>query len=130
MEGFDCTTAARAIAEYTEELSNWYVRLNRRRFWDGDRAALETLRFCLGETAKMLAPFRRSSPTRSTRTCSSARRPGSTASWRVDERAPGLDPPLRLPEVDEALIEEQLGKGMDAVRRTIELGRAAARRRR
>ena len=57
MEGFDCTTAARAIADYTDELSNWYVRLNRRRFWDGDLAALETLRFCLGETAKLLAPF-------------------------------------------------------------------------
>ena len=57
MEGFDCTAAARAIADYTEELSNWYVRLNRRRFWEGNFAALETLRFCLGETAKMLAPF-------------------------------------------------------------------------
>ena len=57
MNGFDCTAAARAIADYTEELSNWYVRLSRRRFWDGDIAALETLRFCLGETAKMLAPF-------------------------------------------------------------------------
>jgi isoleucyl-tRNA synthetase len=57
MDGFDCTAAARAIADYTEELSNWYVRLNRRRFWEGDRAAIETLRFCLGETAKMLAPF-------------------------------------------------------------------------
>ena len=32
---FDCTAAARAIAGYTEELSNWYVRLSRRRFWDG-----------------------------------------------------------------------------------------------
>ena len=57
MDAFDCTAAARAIADYTEELSNWYVRLNRRRFWDGDLAALETLRFCLGETAKLLAPF-------------------------------------------------------------------------
>ena len=32
--------AGRAIADYVEELSNWYVRLSRRRFWDGDRAAL------------------------------------------------------------------------------------------
>ena len=39
MDGFDCTQAARAIADYTEELSNWYVRLSRRRFWDGDKAA-------------------------------------------------------------------------------------------
>src|SRR5262249_22116699 len=32
MDEFDCTTAGRAIAEYVEELSNWYVRLSRRRF--------------------------------------------------------------------------------------------------
>ena len=48
---------ARAIAEFVEELSNWYVRLSRRRFWDGDRAAFATLRQCLLETAKLLAPF-------------------------------------------------------------------------
>src|SRR5262249_28899917 len=57
MDGFDCTTAARAIADYIEELSNWYVRLTRRRFWDGNVVALETLRYCLGEAAKLLAPF-------------------------------------------------------------------------
>ena len=57
MDDFDCTTAGRAIAEFVEELSNWYVRLSRRRFWDGDRAAFATLRTCLLETTKMLAPF-------------------------------------------------------------------------
>ena len=57
MDDFDCTAAGRAIAEYVEELSNWYVRLSRRRFWDGDRAAFATLRHCLLETAALLAPF-------------------------------------------------------------------------
>ncbi len=57
MDEFDCTTAGRAIAEYVEELSNWYVRLSRRRFWEGDRAAFATLRHCLLETAALLAPF-------------------------------------------------------------------------
>ncbi len=57
MDDFDCTTAGRAIAEYVEELSNWYVRLSRRRFWEGDRAAFATLRHCLLETAALLAPF-------------------------------------------------------------------------
>ncbi len=57
MDEFDCTAAGRAIAEYVEELSNWYVRLSRRRFWDGDRAAFATLRHCLLETAALLAPF-------------------------------------------------------------------------
>ena len=57
MDAFDCTAAGRAIAEYVEELSNWYVRLSRRRFWEGDRAAFATLRHCLLETAALLAPF-------------------------------------------------------------------------
>ena len=57
MDDFDCTTAGRAIAAYVDELSNWYVRLKRRRFWDGDRAAFATLRHCLIEVSKLLAPF-------------------------------------------------------------------------
>ena len=57
MDAFDCTAAGRAIAEYVEELSNWYVRLSRRRFWEGDRAAFATLRHCLLEAAALLAPF-------------------------------------------------------------------------
>ena len=56
MDGFDCTDAGRAIAAFVEELSNWYVRLSRRRFWDGDPAAFATLRHCLVEVAKLLAP--------------------------------------------------------------------------
>ena len=47
MDAFDCTAAGRTIAEYVDELSNWYVRLSRRRFWEGDRAAFATLRHCL-----------------------------------------------------------------------------------
>ena len=57
MDAFDCTSAGRAIADYVDELSNWYVRLSRRRFWEGDRAAFATLRHCLLETAELLAPF-------------------------------------------------------------------------
>ena len=47
----------RAIAELLDELSNWYVRRSRRRFWDGDAAAFRTLRTCLLTLAKLLAPF-------------------------------------------------------------------------
>jgi isoleucyl-tRNA synthetase len=57
MDDFDCTTAGKAIADYVEDLSNWYVRLSRRRFWEGDRAAFATLRHCLLETVALLAPF-------------------------------------------------------------------------
>src|SRR5262245_59723392 len=57
MEAFDCTTAGLAISDYVDELSNWYVRLSRRRFWEGDRDAFATLRRCLLDVSKLLAPF-------------------------------------------------------------------------
>jgi len=57
LEAYDATGAGRAIAELVEELSNWYVRRSRRRFWDGDPAAFGTLRTVLLAVAKLLAPF-------------------------------------------------------------------------
>ncbi|MFI5010264.1 MAG: class I tRNA ligase family protein, partial [Solirubrobacterales bacterium] len=54
---YDATTAGRAIAVLVDELSNWYVRRSRRRFWDGEAAAFTTLRTCLLTVAKLLAPF-------------------------------------------------------------------------
>jgi isoleucyl-tRNA synthetase len=57
LDAYDATSAGRAIAAYVEDLSNWYVRRSRRRFWDGDSAALATLRTALITLAKLLAPF-------------------------------------------------------------------------
>jgi isoleucyl-tRNA synthetase len=57
LDAYDATAAGRAIAELVDELSNWYVRRSRRRFWDGDPAAFRTLRSCLLNIAKLLAPF-------------------------------------------------------------------------
>ncbi len=57
MDEFDATSAGRAIAEFVDELSNWYVRRSRRRFWEGDPAAFATLRECLLTVSKLLAPF-------------------------------------------------------------------------
>jgi isoleucyl-tRNA synthetase len=57
LDAYDATTAGRAIAELVDEVSNWYVRRSRRRFWDGDPAAFATLRTCLVTIAKLLAPF-------------------------------------------------------------------------
>ena len=37
LDAYDATTAGRAIAAFVDDLSNWYVRRSRRRFWDGDR---------------------------------------------------------------------------------------------
>jgi isoleucyl-tRNA synthetase len=57
LDGFDATAGGRAIAEFLDELSNWYVRRTRRRFWDGDAAAFSTLWTVLTTVAKLLAPF-------------------------------------------------------------------------
>jgi isoleucyl-tRNA synthetase len=57
LDAYDATSGGRAIAELVEDLSNWYVRRSRRRFWDGDALAFQTLRTCLLTVAKLLAPF-------------------------------------------------------------------------
>jgi isoleucyl-tRNA synthetase len=57
LDEFDATGAGRAIQSFVEELSNWYVRRSRRRFWDGDLAAFQTLQRCLITLAQLLAPF-------------------------------------------------------------------------
>ena len=57
MEDYDATRAGQAIAAYVDELSNWYVRRSRRRFWDGDPAAFGTLKHALVEVTKLVAPF-------------------------------------------------------------------------
>ena len=57
LDDFDATTGGRAIQSFVDELSNWYVRRSRRRFWEGDPAAFATLRECLVTVARLLAPF-------------------------------------------------------------------------
>ncbi|HEX2097406.1 MAG TPA: isoleucine--tRNA ligase [Solirubrobacterales bacterium] len=118
MDGFDCTAAGREIAAFVEELSNWYVRLSRRRFWDGDRAAFATLRHCLLETAAMLAPF----------TPFLADEIHVNLAGGAEERIGELPDSVHLrdfPEPDTALADPELEAAMEAVRLTVELGRAA-----
>jgi isoleucyl-tRNA synthetase len=57
LDAYDTTTGGRAIAAFVDELSNWYVRRSRRRFWDGDASAFATLRECLVTVVALLAPF-------------------------------------------------------------------------
>jgi isoleucyl-tRNA synthetase len=118
MDDFDCTAAGRAISEYVEELSNWYVRLSRRRFWEGDRAAFATLRHCLLETVALLAPF---TPFLADEIHL------NLAGGEAEEAGEGRDSVhLRdFPEVDPALADPELEQAMEAVRLTVELGRAA-----
>jgi isoleucyl-tRNA synthetase len=111
LDEFDATASGRAIAAYVDELSNWYVRLSRRRFWEGDRAALTTLRHCLVEVSKLLAPFI-----------------PFVADEIHDNLAASEPDSVHLadyPQADEALSDPELEAGMDAARRAVELGRAA-----
>lgn len=63
LEGYDPTRAGRLIESFVnDDLSNWYVRLNRKRFWGKEMStdklsAYQTLYTCLETVAKLLAPF-------------------------------------------------------------------------
>ena len=63
MDGYDITKAARAVSDFTiDQLSNWYVRRSRRRFWKGEMAkdkisAYQTLYECLITVLKLMSPF-------------------------------------------------------------------------
>jgi isoleucyl-tRNA synthetase len=118
LDDFDSTLSGQAIAAYVEELSNWYVRLSRRRFWEGDRNAFATLRHCLVETAKLLAPF---VPFLADEIY--CKLVGGDAGEFGD--APDSVHLCDFPKPDPALVDDELEAGMEAVRRTIELGRAA-----
>lgn len=61
LEEYEPTKAARGIESFVEELSNWYVRRNRRRFWKEGKsldktAAYQTLYECLASLAKIISP--------------------------------------------------------------------------
>jgi isoleucyl-tRNA synthetase len=108
MEDYDTTFAGRAIAEFVDDLSNWYVRLSRRRFWDGDTAAFAVLHECLVTVAKLLAPLT----------------PFVTDA--IYENLDGSEPSVHMcdfPEPGER--DRQLEWDMQVVRDAVELGRAA-----
>jgi isoleucyl-tRNA synthetase len=118
MDDYDCTLAGRAITAYVEDLSNWYVRLSRRRFWEGDRDAFATLRHCLLSVATLLAPF--------TPFIADEIHANLVAGETGDfGEVPDSIHLLDYPEVDASLRDANLETGMDAVRRAVELGRAA-----
>jgi isoleucyl-tRNA synthetase len=122
LDAYDTTSAGRSIATFVDDLSNWYVRRSRRRFWrpsasDGDGAATDdtldaylTLHESLVTVAKLLAPF---------------------TPFVADEIYTNLDGAedsvhlCDFPEPSEALIDRGLDFDMGVARRTVELGRAA-----
>jgi isoleucyl-tRNA synthetase len=115
LDDFDTQKAGRLLAAYVDDLSNWYVRRSRRRFWNGDPAALATLHECLHVVTLLLAPI---VPFLTERVWQDMFRPTS----------PELPESVHLahwPQVDAALVDEALSAQVSLVRRLVELGRAA-----
>ncbi|KAB2342778.1 isoleucine--tRNA ligase [Actinomadura rudentiformis] len=112
LEEFDTARAGRRLAEFVDDLSNWYVRRSRRRFWDGDDAAFATLYECLETLTRLMAPMV----------------PFVTDHvWDVIRPA---DAPESVhltdwPAVNEELLDPALTTQMALVRRLVELGRSA-----
>jgi isoleucyl-tRNA synthetase len=108
LDDYDTTGAGRAIDGFVEDLSNWYVRRSRRRFWDGDRSAFSTLHRCLVEVSKLLAPLT------------------PFIADEVYDNLDGSEPSVHLcdfPVAGERDLE--LERDVGVLREAIELGRAA-----
>jgi isoleucyl-tRNA synthetase len=123
LDAYDVTGAARPIAAFVDDLSNWYVRRSRRRFWkseeDADKlAAYQTLYECLVTVAKLLAPFM---PFIAEELYQNLVR-------SVDEKAPKSVHHSDFPVADESLIDEKLVRDTQLVMRVVSLGHGARNR--
>jgi isoleucyl-tRNA synthetase len=57
LEDFDSAGAGRRLAAFIDDLSNWYIRRSRRRFWQAEPSAMATLHEVLDVLARLMAPF-------------------------------------------------------------------------
>jgi isoleucyl-tRNA synthetase len=114
LDDFDTQRAGRLLADLVDDLSNWYVRRSRRRFWDGDPAALATLHECLDVLTRLLAPF---VPFITERVWQDLVRPVNDAAAESVHLA-------AWPQADVDLIDSTLSEQVALVRRLVELGRA------
>jgi isoleucyl-tRNA synthetase len=120
LDGYDAQRATRAIEGFVDELSNWYVRRNRRRFWKGEldadkRAAYATLHRVLVDLARLLAPFVPHL---------------AEAMWQnlvtaVDAEAPDSVHLADFPRADAGERDAALEESVALARRVVALGRTA-----
>jgi isoleucyl-tRNA synthetase len=114
LENYDTQQAGKLLAAYVDDLSNWYVRRSRRRFWDADPAALATLHTVLETVTRLMAPM---VPFVTERVWQDMVRP-------VTPGAPESVHLAAWPVADEERVDERLGEQVALVRRLVELGRA------
>ena len=112
---FDSQSAGRALARFIDDLSNWYVRRSRRRFWDGDLAALGTLHECLVTLTQLLSPM---VPFITEHVWQEVVKPASAS---AADSVHLTD----FPTADKNLINSELNSQVAMTRRVVELGRAA-----
>jgi isoleucyl-tRNA synthetase len=115
LSSFDSQRAGKALATFIDDLSNWYVRRSRRRFWDGDPAALATLHETLRTLTQLLAPM---IPFITEHIWQQLIRP-------VEEDAPRSVHLSNFPQSNELEINPELSSQVAQTRRIVELGRAA-----
>ncbi|MEO3783501.1 isoleucine--tRNA ligase [Actinocorallia sp. B10E7] len=117
LEVFDTQAAGRRLGEFVDDLSNWYVRRSRRRFWEGpttpeNSSAFATLYECLETLTRLMAPL---VPFVTDHVWDVIRPEGSPESVHL----------ASWPKVDAALLDADLTAQMALVRRLVDLGRAA-----
>lgn len=114
LESYDTQRAGKLLSAFVDDLSNWYVRRSRRRFWQGDKAALRTLHEVIETVTRLMAPL---TPFITERV------------WQdlVVPVAPDAPESVHLsswPKADLSSVDPDLSTQMALVRRLVELGRA------
>ncbi|MFF9784060.1 isoleucine--tRNA ligase [Streptomyces nigrescens] len=114
LESFDTQRAGKVLSSFVDDLSNWYVRRSRRRFWQGDAAALRTLHEVIETVTRLMAPL----------TPFITERVWQDLVVPVTPDAPDSVHLTSWPVADRTLIDPALSGRMQLVRRLVELGRA------
>ncbi|WP_411136158.1 isoleucine--tRNA ligase [Streptomyces sp. C10] len=114
LESFDTQRAGKVLSSFVDDLSNWYVRRSRRRFWQGDAAALRTLHEVIETVTRLMAPL----------TPFITERVWQDLVVPVTPDAPDSVHLSGWPVADRTLIDPALSGQMQLVRRLVELGRA------
>ncbi|HET6748589.1 MAG TPA: isoleucine--tRNA ligase [Actinomycetes bacterium] len=119
LDGYDPAAAGRRLTAFVDDLSNWYVRLSRRRFWRGagedSEAAFRTLWTCLRTLALLLAPY----------TPFTAERLWQGLAVAVDPEGPDSVHLADWPQPDRSAVDPELSAALAEVRRLVGLGRQA-----
>ncbi|MFD6993089.1 isoleucine--tRNA ligase [Streptomyces sp. NPDC059943] len=114
MEAYDTQRVGKLLSAFVDDLSNWYVRRSRRRFWQGDKAALRTLHEVVETVTRLMAPL----------TPFITERVWQDMIVPVTPDAPESVHLSTWPEPDLSAIDPTLSRQMTLVRRLVELGRA------